>query len=352
MIETTLDIGRLTLENGESLDAVKQQATIYGDPVTADEIVLVTHALSGNSRAADWWAPLIGPGRLFDPLHECVICINALGSCYGSSGPGDVRSFPAITVGDMVNAQARALHLLGINYIDTVIGGSLGGMQALQWCLAYPRRVGTGIVIGAYDSFSAQGIALNALGREAIRNDPRDGVSLARKIAMLSYKSDELLEQRHANRRDRNGSSKYDVEAYLDYQGAQFAHRMNAQSYVCLTNAMDAFDVRDYPIKRTDPRLIFVGISSDGLFRSERVHEASLRMKARGFDARYAELASPDGHDAFLSNGAQLSAILSGERGFARRRHAGYLGRCGVMIAPSISGVPFMRSRCGNRNPP
>ncbi|MBC5816576.1 MAG: alpha/beta fold hydrolase [Candidatus Eremiobacteraeota bacterium] len=310
MIERTLDIGRLVLENGESLEAVKQHATIYGDQVTADKIVLVTHALSGNSRAADWWAPLIGPGRLFDPQHDCVICINTLGSCYGSSGPDDVRPFPTITVGDMVNAQARALHRLGINYIDIVIGGSLGGMQALQWALAYPRRVGTAIVIGAYDHFSAQGIALNALGREAIRNDPRDGLSLARKIAMLSYKSDELLEERHSNRIDRNGGSKYDVEGYLDYQGAQFASRMSAQSYVCLTKAMDAFDVRGYPIERTDPRLIFVGISSDWLFRPERVYEASLRMQARGFDARYVELTSRDGHDAFLSNGALIAGEL------------------------------------------
>lgn len=326
MIETTLEIGRLDLQQGGSLEGVKQRATIYGDPATADEIVLVAHALTGNSRAADWWAALIGRGRLFDPEIDCIICINALGSCYGSSGPSDTVPFPPITVGDMVNAQAKALRELGINFVDTVIGGSLGGMQALEWALGHPQRIGAAVVIGAYDHFSAQGIALNALGREAIQLDPVRGLALARKIAVLSYKSDGLLEKRHANRRDRNGGSKYDVEGYLDYQGAQFSHRMSPQSYVCLTNAMDAFDTRGYAIRSSAPRLLFTGISSDSLFRPERVRQASTRFRKLGFYSRYAELNSTHGHDAFLSDAPRLSALLQQERGPAgsfgtMRRH-------------------------------
>ena len=310
MIETTLEIGRLGLRGGAALDGVKQRVTIYGDPGTAGEIVLVAHALTGNSRAADWWAPLIGRGRLFDPARECIICINALGSCYGSSGPGDASVFPAIEIADMVAAQAQALRRLGINYIDTVIGGSLGGMQALEWALAYPQRVGNAIVIGAYDHFCAHGIALNALAREAIQLDPQAGLGLARKIAVLSYKSDALLEERHANRSDRSGASKFDIEGYLDYQAALFSNRMSAASYVRLTNAMDAFDVRDYQIGSTAPRLLFAGISSDALFRPERVRDAAARFSSLGFDARYVEFDSIHGHDAFLADASRLSSLL------------------------------------------
>ena len=311
MIEKTLEIGRLVLHSGETLDNVKQHTTIYGDMVAADEIVLVTHALSGNSRAADWWASLIGPGRLFDPARQCIIAINALGSCYGSSGPQSRRAFPAITVGDMVNAQARALNILGVNHVDVVVGGSLGGMQALEWSLAFPRRVGHAVVIGAYDHFSAQGIAFNALAREAIGNDPERGLSLARKIAMLTYKSDALLERRHGNRPDRSGTAGFDVEGYLQYQGSIFAQRMDAQSYIVLTDAMDHFDVRDRQTGTPHPKLTFVGISSDWLFRPERVQAAAEQFAQRGVDATYLEIHSDDGHDAFLTEGAQLTALLS-----------------------------------------
>lgn len=311
MIEHTINIGRLALVSGESLDAVQQRVTIYGDRHSAREIVLVTHALTGNSRAADWWASLIGPGRLFDPQRACIVCINALGSCYGSTGPSTtVGVFPTLAVTDIVNAQARALSFLGIERVDRVIGGSLGGMQALQWALSFPQRTGEAIIVGAYDYFSAQGIALNSVAREAIHLDPVRGPALARKIAMISYKSEALLEERHGNRLDRAGRDRFDIEGYLDYQGAIFSNRMDAASYVTLTRAMDRFDVRDARISERSVRLHFIGISSDWLFSPHLVERAAQRFARAGFDSRYSELVSAHGHDAFLSEGTRLAELV------------------------------------------
>jgi homoserine O-acetyltransferase/O-succinyltransferase len=311
MREETVSIGALQLAGGSTLPAVEQRVTIYGDPVAhAGRIVLVNHALTGSSRVAEWWPGIVGSGGLFDPAECCVIGINALGSAYGSTGPNGTP-FPRITVRDLVEAQRRALDALGIERLWVTIGGSLGGMQALQWAIDRPERIERAIVVGAHDHHTAMGVALNSVQRDAIALDPQGGLGLARKIATLTYKSEALFGERHDRRLDRHGRDMFDVEGYLQRQADVFLERMNAHAYAALTHAMDSFDVRDAVVNaRVRPKLTFVGISSDWLFRPQDVRSAAQRCSAAGFDARYLELRSDHGHDAFLAEPAQLAALL------------------------------------------
>jgi len=321
------------------LDDVVQRVSIYGTPERdGSNVVLVAHALTGSSRVADWWGGVIGDGRLFDPARVAVVGINAVGSAYGSTGPATPgpggrpygSKFPLITVGDIVRAQAAALTTLGIPRIHIAIGGSLGGMQALAWALEHPLPVDLAIVVGAYDHFSAMGIALNAVAREAIRNDPSfaggdyyagpapvRGIELARKIAMLTYKSDALFAQRFARRLDRKGgdpyanpSDRFDVEGYLDYQGAIFSKRMDANAYLTLTRAMDLFDLRERPLDGVSAEVVFVGIGGDWLFPPSYVRAAAERLAAEGVRSRYLAMRSDHGHDAFLAEPDALAALL------------------------------------------
>ena len=241
-----------------------------------------------------------------------MIGVNVLGSCYGSTGPASIAGrFPRITVRDIVRAQRRALSQIGVERLDAVIGGSLGGMQALQWALDAPERVGHAVVVGAHDHQSAMGIALNALQRDAIALDSQQGLRLARKIAMLSYKSDDLLRERHGRRADRGGRARFDVEGYLDHQAELFASRMEPRSYVTLTHAMDSFDLSRHGARDAAPRLTFVGIGSDWLFRPTDVRAAAERLARSGFDSRYVELDSSHGHDAFLAEAPALARLIA-----------------------------------------
>jgi homoserine O-acetyltransferase/O-succinyltransferase len=310
MREATIGIGALALECGATLADVRQRVTTYGTARgDGSNVVLVEHALTGSSRAADWWPGIVGEGGLFDPADWCVVGVNALGSCYGSTGPSSRDPFPRVTVRDIVRAEIRALDELGIRRIAAVIGGSLGGMRALQWALEAPERVRVCVAVGAHDHHSAMGVALNALQREAIALDPTRGVRLARKIAMLTYKSEELLRERHDRRADRMGRPLFDVEGYLERQADIFEARMDGASYAALTHAMDSFDVRER-LRAPAPQLVFVGISSDWLFRPQDVHAAAARCANAGCDARYLELRSEHGHDAFLAEPAALKALL------------------------------------------
>ena len=315
MRDIDVAIGPLELDGGDRLPAVVQRVTTYGDP--ANPAVLVAHALTGSSAVAQWWPAVAGAGGAFDPREWYVIGINALGSCYGSTGPATQPSvFPRITVRDIVRAQARALDELGLTRLALVVGGSLGGMQALQWALAYPERVASAIVVGAHDHHSAMGIALNAIQRECLELDPRRGLRTARKLATLTYKSEALLRERHERRRDRNGIDRYDVEGYLDRQAGLFEQRMDAATYATLTHAMDSFDVRDAgaaPVRA--PRLHFVGISSDWLFQPGDVRAAAAAFERRGYDAVYSLLETQHGHDAFLAEPELLRPILRGAAG-------------------------------------
>ncbi len=302
MTEETIDIGALDLDCGETLPAVRQRVTIDGaDPLPdGSNVVFAAHALTGSSRVAEWWPAIVGEGALFDRRHWCVIGVNVLGGCYGSTRPEQ-----RVSVRDMVRAQQKVFDRLEIPRLAVVVGGSLGGMQALQWAVDAPERVAHAIVIGASDHHTAMGIALNAVQREAIALDPVRGVALARKIAMLTYKSDDLLRERHDRKADRKGRAQFDVEGYLDHQGEKFIERMDGATYTLLTHAMDSFDVRD----RAAPPgvdLTFVGISSDWLFRPQEIRAAAKRLHAR-----YLELESNHGHDAFLAEPARLHSLLA-----------------------------------------
>lgn len=306
MDERTVLIGKLELDSGARLRGVGQRVTIYGTPSPdGSNVALVEHALTGSSRAHEWWPGIVGPGALFDPARWCVVGINALGSCYGSTCPAT-----RITVRDIVRAECRALEQVGIERVRVAIGGSLGGMRALQWALDAPDRLQTAIVVGAHDHMSAMGIALNALQREALAIDSAQGLRLARKIAMLTYKSEELLLRRHDRRRDRLGRPMFDVEGYLEHQADLFERRMDAASYTALTHAMDSFDVRGLDIPAIKPELVFVGITSDWLFRPQDVRAAARRFALRGFPSRYVQHGSPHGHDAFLAEPDVLRALL------------------------------------------
>lgn len=310
--ELRIDIGPLHLQCGARLDRVVQQVTTYGDP--ASPAVFVPHALTGSSHVTEWWGELVGEGKFIDPRRAYVIGINALGGCYGSTGPVDGEAFPYVTVRDIVAAQARALDTLGVERLALTIGASLGGMQALQCALDYPERVERAVIVGAHDHQSAMGIALNAVQREAIDLDPIGGLRLARKIAMLSYKSDALLRERHDRRPDRKNRFRFDVEGYLEYQADLFEARMDPHSYVALTQSMDSFDVRNRaaaPRCGNVPRLLFVGISSDWLFLPQDVRAAADRFRMGGYDSAYAEIDSNHGHDAFLAEPRVFSELLA-----------------------------------------
>ncbi|MBV8600984.1 MAG: homoserine O-acetyltransferase [Candidatus Eremiobacteraeota bacterium] len=338
-VERTLEVGPLELLCGGKLERVEQFVSLEGELRDGGaNAVLVPHALTGSAQVRDWWDGLAGPGKLLDPSEACIIGINVLGGCYGSTGPASPAPdgkpygsrWPLVTVRDMVEAQYRALRALGVRRLAAVVGGSLGGMQALEWALDHPEMVEHAIPIGAYDHFSAFGIAYNRVALEAIRLDgnfrngdyydgaaPMRGLKLARKIAMITYKSDELFTQRFERRPDRKGENpfrslgeRFDVEGYLDEQGDRLTSRFDANTYIALSRAMDLFETRDRKVKDTRPKLTFVGISSDILFLPQYVRAASERMRERGFDSQYLELVSDHGHDAFLADTGDLARLL------------------------------------------
>ncbi len=338
-----------TLDAGGSLQPVTLRYALYGELNEArDNALLVCHALSGSARVADWWPQLLGPDQPLDTKRYCVIGVNIIGSCYGSTGPCSPHpqkagqhygsDFPVVTIRDMVRTQARLLDHLGIERLHTVIGASIGGMQALNWAVDFPERVERCLAIGAAP-LSAMGLALNHLQRQAILNDPawRDGhypldqppvagLRLGRAIAVCSYKSPELFSERFARRPDRSGedprsslTARYDIAGYLDYQGSIFTPRFDANSYLVLSKAMDTFDLADgarsgaslqASLRRIRAGLLLVGISSDWLFPASDVRALAWMAKAAGVKAHYAELHSSHGHDGFLAESAQLAPII------------------------------------------
>lgn len=331
-------IGALELVSGASIPDVVQRVSLAGAAPRSDgsNVVFAPHALTGSSRVGDWWDGFVGAGALFDPAAWCIVGVNVLGGCYGSTGPPTAAPdgrrwgprFPVITVLDIVNAQRRALLEIGIDRIAVIAGGSLGGFQALQWARTYGDAVGHAIAIGAYDHLRAQGIAQNGAARDAIALDPafRDGwydeqpvsgLRLARAIATLTYKSEQLFERRFANRPNRRGGDparrledRFDVEGYLLYQGDRFAERIDANAYRTLTRAMDLFDLRGSEAPAGSTRLTFVGITGDQLYPPEHVAGCAERWAAAGWETRYLEFRSDHGHDAFLAEAPHLSDLL------------------------------------------
>jgi homoserine O-acetyltransferase/O-succinyltransferase len=339
------DAQPFTLVSGEELPSVKLHYALYGQLNDArDNALLVCHALSGSARVGEWWPQLFGERGVFDLKRDCVLCANILGSCYGSTGPREMNpatgeiygaDFPLVSVRDWVRTQAALLDHLGIEKLRAVIGGSIGGMQALQWAVEFPGRVGHSIAVGAAP-LTAMGLALNHLQQQAIFNDPHwleghyatdraplAGLALARQIAMCSYKSEYLFQERYGRQPNRNGEDpvhslrgRYDIGGYLDYQGDIFTRRFDAASYVVITKAMDNFDLasgyesEQAALRRILAKVLLVGIASDWLFPPGEVKALSERMCEAGVAAEYAELQSTHGHDGFLAEADALAALL------------------------------------------
>lgn len=314
------------LASGTRLPELKQRYAIYGNLDEAkSNAVLVFHALTGSARVHEWWRDLIGAGKALDTENYAIICINFLGSCYGSTGArnsaeataeNSETEFPLVTVTDIVRAQKMVLDSLGIENLKAVLGGSVGGMCALRFACKYPESAEKCIAVGACE-LPAMGLALNHLQREALRIE--NGVGLARQLAMLSYKSPELLNRRFARRPNRNGENphenfahRFDVAGYLDYQSEIFKNRFDWETFKVISKAMDLFELANEEIRRVKAETYFVGISSDWLFPAADVKNLSERFARCAVKTNFIEMISPDGHDAFLSDTRQMNRILKG----------------------------------------
>jgi homoserine O-acetyltransferase len=325
-----------TLESGDVLPSVTVAYRTWGRLAAArDNAVLVCHALTGSPDLDAWWPDLLGAGRALDPDRDFVVCSNVLGSCYGTTGPTSLRpgtarpwggDFPAITVRDMVRLQALLLDQLGVRRLRLVVGGSLGGMQVLEWALTVPERVDAIAALATSARHSAWCIALSEAQRQAIAADPRwrggryspgegpaDGLAAARLIAMCSYRSHESLESRFARTRTDADGKPFAVQEWLHHHGRALVDRFDAASYVTLTRAMDTHDVgrgrggtREALASVRVPALV-LSIDTDVLYPP--VEQEAL---AQGIPtAQLVSLRSPHGHDAFLIEGEAINAILA-----------------------------------------
>jgi len=336
------------LEGGGQLRRVTVAYETWGDlDAEASNAVLVCHALTGDSHAAGrsgpghptegWWAPLIGPGRALDTDRLFVVCVNVLGGCQGSTGPSSIdaatgspygSTFPVVSIRDMVRTQAAVADHLGIGRWLAVVGGSMGGMQALEWAVMYPDRVRGLAAIATTAAASAQQIALSGVQRSAIALDanwrggdyydaapgegPHMGLAIARQSAQITYRTEQVFNERFGRKQldpldDRFTLwQRFDVEGYLDYHGAKLARRFDANSYLVINRAMDLHDVgrgrggMERALARITAPVLTLAIDSDTLYppyQQELIHET---VSSLGGDATHVQITSPDGHDAFL----------------------------------------------------
>ena len=344
----------ILLESGARLPHLRIAYETYGT-LNRDRsnAILVCHALSGDAHAAGiseedgrkgWWEIAIGPGKAFDTGRYFVICSNVLGGCKGTTGPSSVNpetgkpygiAFPVVTIRDMVAVQKKLIDHLGIPHLFAVAGGSMGAMQVLRWCVDYPELVKKAVVIAASGASTAQQIAFNEVGRRAIMADPAwnggdyygkespvQGLAVARMVGHITYLSDESMHAKFGRRlqaREEPGfdfSTEFQVESYLHHQGDSFTRRFDANSYLYITKAIDYFDLaRDGSLIQglapVRAKVLVVGISSDWLYPAYQQQEIVSALTANDRDARYCEIRSRHGHDAFLLEGGQL-AYLAG----------------------------------------
>lgn len=340
--------GPTDLEMGGHLPDVTVAYRTWGALNEArDNAVIILHALTGDSRAAGdggWWEPVIGPGAPIDTDRHFVLCANVLGGCQGSTGPASHdpdghpwgMRFPLITIGDIVSVQRKLVDKLGITRL-TAIGGSIGGLQALEWATRHADLTKGVGVIAASGALSALSIAVHGeIGRRAIMSDPNwcngdyleqgvfpeQGLAIARMAAMATYHSRESLGSRFG----RNAATRptlypsfgptFDVEGYLHYHGRALSQRFDANSYLYLSRAMDMYDVGrdggdDAWFDRISAPLLLVGISSDWLFPPDEIELLAERIRDRGKDVTYCEINSPNGHDAFLKDWNDLNPMVA-----------------------------------------
>jgi homoserine O-acetyltransferase len=348
----------LKLDAGVALSPFQIAYKTYGTLNAArSNAVLVCHALTGDQHAASaspvtgkqgWWETLVGPGKPIDTERYFVICPNVVGGCMGTTGPASLNpntgrpwglEFPVITVRDMVRAQAMLLDELGIETLFAVAGGSMGGMQVLQWAASYPQRVFAALPIACATRHSAQNIAFHEVGRQAVMADPewkagrylleganpRRGLAVARMGAHITYLSDAALHRKFGRRfQDRANptfsfDADFEVESYLRHQGISFVERFDANSYLYLTRAMDYFDLAaDYggvvsnAFKSTPTRFCVVSFTSDWLFPTSESRSIVHALNAASARVSFAEIVTDKGHDAFLLDEPELFTIVRG----------------------------------------
>lgn len=337
----TFDVD-LKLESGRILGPITLAYEIYGVPNTdRSNVIMVLHAWTGNAHLAGkqteedpkpgWWDAVVGPGKLLDTDKYCVICSNVIGSCFGSTGPASVNpktgkrynlSFPVITVRDMVRAQKLLIDHLGIKRLLAVLGGSMGGMQALEWATQFPDRIASAIVMAATARPSPQAVALNAVARWAIFNDPtwrkgdyrknpKDGLALARGIGHITFLSDESMWAKFGRRFSaRDGLfdffGQFEVERYLSYNGYNFVDRFDTNSFLYLAKALDLYDAAwgyeslEEAFERVEVPLQFFAFSSDWLYPPYQTEEMVAVLEKLGKPVEYHLIPSAYGHDAFL----------------------------------------------------
>ncbi|WP_296808901.1 homoserine O-acetyltransferase [uncultured Methanobrevibacter sp.] len=343
------------LESGRTLEDITVAYETYGE-LNSDKsnAILVCHALTGDAHAAGWhkgsekpgwWEIVIGPGKVIDSEKYFIICSNVLGGCKGTTGPSSINpktgkeyalDFPVITIKDMVDVQKALIDSFGINQLYAVIGGSMGGMQVLQWIVSYPDMMKKAIPIATTAQSSPQQIAFNEVGRQAIFSDPdwnegnyygtgktpRSGLSLARMIAHITYLSDESMYLKFGRDLQDKDEISYDftmdfqVESYLHHQGESFVKRFDANSYLYITKAVDLFDLAVNNsviegLKDVKCKLEVISVDSDWLYPTEQSTDLVAALNANDIEVSFSEIKSNYGHDAFLLEKGQLSYFLS-----------------------------------------
>jgi homoserine O-acetyltransferase/O-succinyltransferase len=351
-------MGPVQLDSGAQFAPLDFAYETYGDlNADASNAILICHALTMDQYVASkhpltgkqgWWTSMVGPAKPIDTDIYCVICINVLGSCLGSSGPASedpatgqpyAMDFPVITIADMVRAQTILLDHLGVGTLAAVIGGSMGGMLALSWATLYPNRVRSAVVIASTARHSAQNIAFHEVGRQAIMADPnwnkgayynsdkmpRDGLSVARMAAHITYMSEEGLTEKFG-RRLQNRAEKsfgfdadFQIESYLRHQGLSFVDRFDANSYLYITRAMDYFDLTEphdgilaQAFAGSKARFCLISFDSDWLYPTAESRRIVHALNAAGAAASFVELSSPFGHDTFLLDTPEMNRIVAG----------------------------------------
>jgi homoserine O-acetyltransferase len=349
----------MMLECGAKLGPITLAYETYGT-LNADKtnVVLILHALSGDSHAAGyykpeddkpgWWDNMVGPGKGIDTNKYFVVCSNIIGSCMGSTGPCTINpktvlpyalDFPVVTIGDMIKAQKALLDHLGIDKILSVVGGSIGGMQVLEWCVQYPDMVESAIPLATTTKHSALAIAFNEVGRQAIMADPKWnkgnyyfgpkpdlGLAVARMIGHITYLSDESMRLKFGRRlQDKsdfsfNFDADFQVESYLRYQGAKFVDRFDANSFLYITKAGDYYDFEKLygdgsavqAFSNTRATFLVVSFTSDWLYPTYQSRDMVKAMKKNGLDVSFCEIEAEWGHDAFLLSSERLTALIRG----------------------------------------
>ena len=343
------------LDSGKVLDEITIAYETYGElNKEKSNAILVCHALTGDAHAAGWhegdkkpgwWEIVIGPGKALDSEKYFIICSNVLGGCKGTTGPSSINpdtgkeyglEFPVITIGDMVKVQKKLVNYFEIGQLYAVIGGSMGGMQVLEWMVSYPKMMKKAIPIATAAMSYPQQIAFNAVGRQSIFSDPnwnggnyyesgeipRNGLSLARMIAHITYLSDESMDIKFGRGLQDKDEISYDftvdfqVESYLKHQGETFVKRFDANSYLYITKAVDLFDlsVNDSLIdgfKDVEAKIEVISVDSDWLYPTEQSTEIVTALNANDVEVSFSEIKSNFGHDAFLLEKGQLNYIFS-----------------------------------------